>query len=223
VTLIAALAVAPAAFDAEHVELALDVAEDEIGARHWGVQSVISCTPLCSSLCVRVVGNRQRERPMPSLIPDVATLERRLAGLPVVKHRAGEVVLTAGSKTGELLFLRSGTVEVVKDGVQIASVNAPGSVFGELAVLLDQPHTANVRTLEQSEFYVAGTPAILAGDPTVALYVAAILARRLDAANRWLVAVRRQLQTGESPSAIRKAVEKVEELLSYGGRDPAGW
>jgi CRP/FNR family transcriptional regulator, cyclic AMP receptor protein len=92
---------------------------------------------------------------MPSLIPDFATLERRLAGLSVVKHRAQEVVLTAGSKTGGLLFLRSGTVEVVKDGVQVASVNAPGSVFGEQAVLLDQPHMADVRTLEQSEFYVA--------------------------------------------------------------------
>jgi CRP/FNR family cyclic AMP-dependent transcriptional regulator len=70
---------------------------------------------------------------MPSLIPDFATW--RFAGLPVVKHRAREVVLTAGSKTGRLLFLRNGTVEVVKDGVQIASVNATGSVFGELAVL----------------------------------------------------------------------------------------
>ena len=77
---------------------------------------------------------------MASLIPDFATLERRLAGLPVVKHRAWEAVITAGSKTGGLLFLRSGTVEVAKDGVQIASVNAPGSVFGEQAVLLDQPH-----------------------------------------------------------------------------------
>src|SRR6516165_5122770 len=64
------------------------------------------------------------------------------------------------------------------------------------------------------------TQAILAADPTVALYVAAILARRLDAANRWLVAVKRQLQTGEPPSVIGKAIEKVEELLSYGGRDP---
>ena len=127
--------------------------------------------------------------------------------MPVVKHRAREVVLTAGSKTGALLFLRSGAVEVVKDGVQIASVNAPGSVFGEQAVLLDQPHTADVRTLEQSESYVADAPAILAADPTVALYVAAILARRLDA----------------PPSVIGKAIEKVEELLSYGGRDPTGW
>src|SRR6516162_587312 len=88
-----------------------------------------------SSTATLLVGNQRRERPMPSLIPDFATFERRLAGLPVVKHGAREVVLTAGSKTSGLLFLRSGTVEVVKDGVQIPSVNAPGSVFGELAVL----------------------------------------------------------------------------------------
>ena len=117
---------------------------------------------------------------MPSLIPDVATMERKLAGLPVVKHRAREVVLTAGSKTDRLLFLKSGTVEVVKDGVQIATVSTPGAVFGELSVLLDQSHTADVRALEQSEFHIADAPTLLANDSTVALYVAAILARRLE-------------------------------------------
>ena len=162
---------------------------------------------------------------MPSLIPDVdvAAFERRLTGLPVVKHPAREAVLSAGSKTGKLLFLRSGAVEVVKDGVQIANVSAPGSVFGEQAVLLDQPHTADVRTLEQSEFYVANAQATLAVNPTVALYVSAMLARRLDAANRSLIEVKHQLKAGEPPSVIGKAVEKVEELLSYGGRDPTGW
>ena len=154
---------------------------------------------------------------MPSLIPDVAAFEKRLAGLPLVKHPVGETVLTAGSKTGKLLFLRSGAVEVVKDGVQIANVSAPGSVFGEQAVLLDQPHTADVRTLEQSEFHVADAPALLASDQTVALYVAAILARRLDAANRSLIEIKRQLQAGEPRSVIGKTVEKVEELLSYSG------
>jgi len=154
---------------------------------------------------------------MSLLVPDAAALERRLAGLPVVKYPASEAVLTAGSKTGRLLFLRSGAVEVIKDGVQIANVSAPGSVFGEQAVLLDQPHTADVRTLEQSEFYVADAPAILAGDPTVALYVAAILARRLDAANRSLIEVKGQVQAGEPLSVIGKTVEKVEELLSYSG------
>src|SRR6516164_6948611 len=154
---------------------------------------------------------------MSSLVPDAAALERRLAGLPVAKHPARKVVLSAGPKTGRLLFLRSGAVEVIKDGVQIANVSAPGSVFGEQAVLLDQSHTADVRTLEQSEFYVADAPAILAGDPSVALYVAAILARRLEAANRSLIEVKRQLQAGEPPSVIGRTVEKTEELLSYSG------
>jgi CRP/FNR family cyclic AMP-dependent transcriptional regulator len=160
---------------------------------------------------------------MPSLIPDLTILNSRLAGLPVVKHRAREVVIAAGSKTGRLLFLKSGAVEVVKDGVQIASVNAPGSVFGEQSILLDKPHTADVWTLEQSEFYVADASAVLAGDPTVALYVTAILARRLEAANRWLVAVKGQVHTGAPPDVIGKAIEKVEQLISYGGRDPTGW
>src|SRR5262249_7231942 len=174
---------------------------------------------LCSSLSSLVLGNR-KGRPMPSLIPDFETLEKRLARLPLVMHRAREVVLTAGSKTGELLFLRSGAVEIVKDGMQIGSVSEPGSVFGELAVLLDQPHTtADVRTLEQSEFYVANAQATLAVNPTVALYVSAVLARRLDAANRSLIEVKHQLKAGEPPSVIGKAVEKVEELLSYSGRE----
>jgi CRP/FNR family transcriptional regulator, cyclic AMP receptor protein len=138
-------------------------------------------------------------------------------------HFSREIVLTAGSKTGGLLFLKSGAVEVVKDGVQIASVSTPGSVFGEQAVLLDQPHTADVRTLEQSEFYVADAPAMFAGDPTVALYVAAILARRLDAGNRSLIEVKRQLQAREPLSVIGKTVEKVEELLNHSVRDPTGW
>src|SRR5262249_34918852 len=152
---------------------------------------------------------------MPSIIPDVRALQKRLAGLPVVKHRARDVVVCAGSETGRLLFLRSGEVEGVKDGVQIAKVSAPGSVFGEQAALVDQPHTADVRALEESEFYVADAPTILTGDSTVALYVAAILARRLDAGNRSLIELKRQVQAGAAPSVLGRTVERAQELLSY--------
>ena len=72
-------------------------------------------------------------------------------------------------------------------------------------------------------FYVADAPAMFAGDPTVALYVAAILARRLDAGNRSLIEVKRQLQAREPLSVIGKTVEKVEELLNNSFRDPTGW
>jgi CRP-like cAMP-binding protein len=151
------------------------------------------------------------------LILDADAFEKRIADLPIIDYQAGENVLTAGSKTGRLLILRNGVVEVVKDGVQIAKVSAPGAVFGELAVLLDQPHTADVRTLEQSEFHVADAQTLLANDSAVALYVAAILARRLDSANLALIEVMRQVKAGEPHSVIGKTVEKVEELLTSGG------
>jgi CRP-like cAMP-binding protein len=38
-------------------------------------------------------------------------------------------------------------------------------VFGELSVLLDQPHTADVRALEASQFYVADAATLLRVDP----------------------------------------------------------
>jgi CRP-like cAMP-binding protein len=98
--------------------------------------------------------------------------------------------------------------------VPIAAVSAPGAVFGELAVLLDQPHTADVRTLEPSEFHVTDAWSLLDNDPLATLYVAAILARRLDGANRAVIDLKRRLQAGDSRGEISKAVENVQELLS---------
>jgi CRP-like cAMP-binding protein len=148
------------------------------------------------------------------LMLDAADFLKRCAGLSMMRHQAGETVLTSGSKTGRLLVLRSGSVEVVKDGAQIARVSAPGTVFGELAVLLDQAHTADVRTLEQSDFYVANAATLLAHDSAMPLYVAVILAQRLDGANQALVELKRQLRAGEPSSVISDTVEKVEQLLS---------
>jgi CRP/FNR family transcriptional regulator, cyclic AMP receptor protein len=53
-------------------------------------------------------------------------------------------------------------------------------VFGELSVLLDQPHTADVRALEVSQFHVADAATILRVDPIALLYVATVLAQRLE-------------------------------------------
>ena len=93
------------------------------------------------------------------LIPDTAEFEKKLASLPLATYEAGDIVIAAASTTGRLLILKEGAVGVVKDGVEIAKVTEPGAVFGELSVLLDQPHTADVRALEASQFHVAdGAP-----------------------------------------------------------------
>ena len=154
--------------------------------------------------------------PMP-LIPDFAVFQRKLAGFPIATYQAGETVLAAASTTGRLLILRQGAVAVVKEGVEIARVTEPGAVFGELSVLLDQPHTAEVRALEASQFHVADAATLLRVDPIALLYVATVLARRLDGANQALIELKRQLQVGESPSVIGKTVEKMQGLLGASG------
>jgi CRP/FNR family transcriptional regulator, cyclic AMP receptor protein len=151
------------------------------------------------------------------LILDPATFETKLAALPVSTYQVGETVLAAGTTSGRLLVLKTGAVEVMKDGTQIAEVSEHGAVFGELSMLLDQPHTADVRALEVTEFHVADAPSLLTDDPATLLYVAVLLARRLDATNRALIEVKRQIQTGQPRSIISRTVEKAEELLNYSG------
>ena len=85
------------------------------------------------------------------LIPNTAVLQRIMA-LPLATYQPGETVIAAGTKTGRLLILRKGVVTIEKDGTVIAKVTEPGAVFGELSALLNQPHTADVRTSEPRSF-----------------------------------------------------------------------
>jgi CRP-like cAMP-binding protein len=146
-----------------------------------------------------------------------AELEKKLALLPLATYQAGETVLAAASTTGRLLILKKGAVEVIKDGVEIARVAEPGAVFGELSVLLDQPHTADVRALEASQFHVADAATLLRIEPFALFYVATVLAQRLDGANKAVVELKQQVQTGEPRVVIGKTVERLEGLLGAAG------
>jgi CRP/FNR family transcriptional regulator, cyclic AMP receptor protein len=151
------------------------------------------------------------------LIPDAAAFQKRLAALPLRTYQAGEVVFAARSKTGQLLILKKGAVAIIKDAVEIAKVAEPGAVFGELSALLDQPHTADVRALETSQFHVADAAALLVQDPIALLYVASVMAQRLDRVNQALVQLKNQLQAGQPPNVISKTLERIEEALAAGG------
>jgi CRP-like cAMP-binding protein len=106
------------------------------------------------------------------LIPDKAAFQNSLSGLALVTYQAGETVIVDGSTTGRLLILKKGNVAVVKEDTEIATVAEPGAVFGELSIFLDQPHTADVRALETSQFYVANATTLLEQNPSAVLYVA---------------------------------------------------
>ena len=149
-------------------------------------------------------------------IADKAAFQNSLADLPVVTYQSGETVIVDGSKTDRLLILKKGNVAIVKEDTEIAKVAEPGAVFGELSVLLGQPHTADVHALETSQFHIANATALLAQKPIAALYVATVLAHRLDGVNHALIQLKKQLQTGETYSVVTKTVSRMYGLLVVG-------
>ena len=74
-----------------------------------------------------------------------------------------------------------------------------------------------MRALEASQFHAPNAATTLRVDPIALLYVATVLAQRLDSANRGLLELKRQVQAGEPRSVIGQTVEKIEELLSATG------
>ena len=146
-------------------------------------------------------------------IHDAEAWQSKIAALPLASFGAGETVLAEGTKTGRLLILKSGAVGIFKGDVEFAQVTEPGAVFGELSALLDAPHSADIRTLEASEFHVADAATLLQ-DPTALLYVTIVLARRIDAANQGLLQLKILLEAGEPRSLIDKTLDGIEGLLS---------
>ena len=148
-----------------------------------------------------------------ALVHDPEVWQQRLAALPLARYEAGETVFAEGTKTGRLLILKSGAVSIFKGDIEFARVSEAGAVFGELSALLDEPHSADVRTLETSEFHVADAATLLQ-DPVALLYVTMVLARRIDTANQGLLQLKIMLQAGEPKGLIDATLDKIEGLLS---------
>jgi CRP/FNR family cyclic AMP-dependent transcriptional regulator len=123
---------------------------------------------------------------------------------------AGQMVIEQGGKTGLLFFLVEGAVEVLKDRVTVAKSSQPGAVFGELSALLGGNHTATVRALQPCEFHVVQNPReFLELSPLVCLHVCELIARRLDALNKYLVDVKRQYEGHEHLGMVDNVLETL--------------
>ncbi len=92
-------------------------------------------------------------------------LQRLAARLERLDVPAGDIIIRQGESGEECYLLRSGRVEVLVRGAQGSERNlatlGPGSIFGEAALLTDEPRNATVRTLEPSTLLVLRRTALL--------------------------------------------------------------
>lgn len=100
---------------------------------------------------------------------------------------AGHVLVPQGGKLGKLFVLREGEVEIERDGTFINSVSQAGSIFGEMSLLLDIPHSATVRAVTDIQvFVIEDALRVLEANPSWTLQIARLLAQRVNATTRML-------------------------------------
>ena len=139
---------------------------------------------------------------------------RHCAGLRERSFERGEVVLEDGTKTGILYILAQGSVEVLKGEIQITTAAEPGAFFGEMSALLDLPHTATVKTLEPSRFFIVEKPTeFFRSQPEIALSLSRLLAQRLHYVTSYLVDLKAQFE--ESRDHLGMVDEILESLVHH--------
>jgi CRP/FNR family cyclic AMP-dependent transcriptional regulator len=140
---------------------------------------------------------------------------------------SGTVLLAEGETTGHLYVLKSGTVEVLRGDTQVAVIEDPGAVFGEMSVLLKQPHTATVRALTTVSVYnFDDAEGFLRANPEIAFVIGRLLAGRLNAATTYLADLKRQFEgqgnhLGMVGEVLDVLIHQQDEEFSAGPQDRA--
>lgn len=130
-------------------------------------------------------------------------------GREIHTFRPGHVLIREGGQEGKLFVLVEGQIEVLRKDTQVSYIDEPGSIFGEMAVLLDMPSSATVKALSTVKAYVIDDALnFLGSQAEIALYVGTLLARRLYYTTSYLVDLQQQSQ------GKREDLDLVDKILA---------
>jgi hypothetical protein len=63
----------------------------------------------------------------------------------MVEYPRGSIICSEGTEGEEMYILQAGSIDVEIKGNKVATIDQPGTVFGEMALLLNEPRTATLR------------------------------------------------------------------------------
>ncbi|MGH8017831.1 MAG: Crp/Fnr family transcriptional regulator [Opitutaceae bacterium] len=129
---------------------------------------------------------------------------------PIRSYANGDAVLQQGAKAGVLLVLIEGAFEVRKGEFLIDVINDPGAVFGEISLLADVGHSADVIASGTCSAHVIENPRdFMRDNPEFHLYVSEILARRLNYMVAYLTNVKQQYEGHDHIGMVDQVLESL--------------
>jgi CRP-like cAMP-binding protein len=130
-------------------------------------------------------------------------------GREAKSFKPGEILIREGGQEGKLYVLIEGQVEVLRKDTQVSYIDEPGSIFGEMSVLLEMPYSATVKALSDTRAYVIEDAIkFLMSDAAIATEVATLLARRLYYTTSYLVDLQQQA------AGKREDLDLVDRILA---------
>jgi CRP/FNR family transcriptional regulator, cyclic AMP receptor protein len=149
---------------------------------------------------------------------------QHFAEVPLEAVPDGTLLLTEGELSGRVYALAEGQLEVLRGDTRVAILDEPGSIVGEMSVLLVAPHTATVRALGDAKVHaVENAAAFFESRPELSWLLAQLLARRLNAGTTYLVDLKRQFAGyGNHLEMVGEVLESLmhqQERHFYPGSD----
>ena len=116
----------------------------------------------------------------------------RLADLAQIKQFAkGDIIIEEGGSGTGCFIITQGKVEVVKnlssDNPKIVATLSTGEIIGEMNVIDEEPHSASIRALEDTECIMISAwdfKAQMQAYPEIALQILPVIVRRLRASEQ---------------------------------------
>ena len=133
------------------------------------------------------------------------------AHLPEVEFAAGDVVVREGGPSGSIWVLVSGALRVRKGATEVNTITTPGSIIGEMSVLLGVEHSATVEATEPSVLrHATDGNGLLASDPAITNLVAIGLAERLSFVTTYLADLTEQYADVPGLSMVSEVLSRLE-------------
>lgn len=133
----------------------------------------------------------------------MSTLAALAVSLPLETLSPGDRLTAEGSYSGRLYLLEAGRLVVSRDGVDIARIDEPWAIIGEMAVLLGTPHSATVTAETEVRVRIIDEALdVLQQNPDFALHIATLACARLNATSALLVDLRHAAQGKKQEQAL---------------------